>query len=102
MLFEFLTEPGVSEIIVTADNKIYKDIDDFTDSNNDITSSTAPTAEETFRFLCVWRRSPRSHSTFWAGGNLCPDLLEETRAVTQRPGSTADSMAGSSVIGRSP
>ena len=45
VLFEFLTEPGVSEIIVTADNKIFKDIDDFTDVNNDITSTTAPTAD---------------------------------------------------------
>ena len=45
VLFEFITAAGVSEMIVTGGNKIYKDVDDFTDANNDITSSTAPTAD---------------------------------------------------------
>lgn len=45
VLHEFKNESGTSEIIVTGGNKIYKDVDDFTDANNDITSSTAPTAD---------------------------------------------------------
>ena len=42
VLFEYLDEAGASVIISTANNKIYKDIDDFTDAGNDITSTTAP------------------------------------------------------------
>lgn len=45
VIFEFLTKAGVSEMICTGGNKIYKDVDDFTDANNDITSTTAPTAD---------------------------------------------------------
>lgn len=44
-LFEYLDRDGTSVIICTAGNKIYKDIDDFTDAANDITSTTAPTAD---------------------------------------------------------
>ena len=42
VLFEYLDKPGNSVIITTADNKIYKNITDYSDSNNDITSSTTP------------------------------------------------------------
>ncbi len=45
VLFEYLTLAGASVIISTANNKIYKDVDDYTDAGNDITSSTAPSAD---------------------------------------------------------
>lgn len=45
VLHEYLKEDGTSTILSTADNKIYKNITDFSDSANDITSSTAPTAD---------------------------------------------------------
>ena len=45
VLHEYLDKSGNSVIISTANNKIYKDIDDFTDAGNDITSTTAPTAD---------------------------------------------------------
>jgi hypothetical protein len=43
VMHEYLNEAGASVIISTATTKIYKDIDDFTDAANDITSTTAPT-----------------------------------------------------------
>ncbi len=45
VLFEYLQEDGTSTIITAADNAIYQGIDDYTDSANDITSSTTPTAD---------------------------------------------------------
>jgi len=44
-MHEFLEEDGSSTIISAAGNKIYKNISDFTDAANDITSTTAPTAD---------------------------------------------------------
>lgn len=45
VLFEYLNKAGAEVVISTANNKIYKDIDDYTDVGNDITSTTAPTAD---------------------------------------------------------
>jgi hypothetical protein len=45
VMHEYLDEAGASVIISAANNKIYKNITDFTDAANDITSSTAPTAD---------------------------------------------------------
>lgn len=45
VLFEYLQEDGTKTVISTANNKVYKDFSDFSDSGNDITSSTAPTAD---------------------------------------------------------
>jgi hypothetical protein len=45
VMHEYLNEAGASVILSTASNKIYKNISDFTDAANDITSSTAPTAD---------------------------------------------------------
>jgi|8_EtaG_2_1085327.scaffolds.fasta_scaffold00172_6 hypothetical protein len=45
VMHQFVNEAGTIEVISTAANKIYKDVDDFTDSGNDITSSSAPTAD---------------------------------------------------------
>ena len=45
VLFEFLEEDASSTIISTANKLIYKNITDFTDAANDITSTTAPTAD---------------------------------------------------------
>ena len=45
VIHEYLLKNGTSIIITAANNKVYKDIDDYTDSNNDITSSTTPTAD---------------------------------------------------------
>jgi len=42
-MHEYLDEAGASVIISCANNLIFKDIDDFTDVANDITSTTAPT-----------------------------------------------------------
>ncbi|KKL44771.1 hypothetical protein LCGC14_2362360, partial [marine sediment metagenome] len=50
VLHEYLTEAGVSQIITCADNKIYKDIDDYTDAGNDITNASAGTADH-WQFL---------------------------------------------------
>lgn len=44
-IFEQLSEAGTSTIISTANNKIYSGYGDFTDVANDITSTTAPTAD---------------------------------------------------------
>lgn len=44
VLHEYLQEDGTSIIISAAGKKIYKNITDFSDISNDITSSTAPTA----------------------------------------------------------
>lgn len=44
-MHEYLDEAGASVVISCANNLIFKDIDDFTDAGNDITSSTAPTAD---------------------------------------------------------
>lgn len=43
-LFEYLDESGNAVLISCANNKIYKNLD-FTDAANDITSTTAPTAD---------------------------------------------------------
>jgi hypothetical protein len=51
VMHEYLNEAGASVIISTATTKIYKDIDDFTDAANDITSTTAPTNLLTARCL---------------------------------------------------
>lgn len=45
IMHEYLQEDGTSVVIVTAGNGIYKDVDDFTDAANDITSTTTPTAD---------------------------------------------------------
>ena len=45
VLHESLQEDGTSTILSTANNKIYKNLSDFTSAANDITSSTAPTAD---------------------------------------------------------
>ena len=45
VMFEYLDKAGAEVVIVTANNLIFKDIDDFTDSGNDITSTTAPSAD---------------------------------------------------------
>lgn len=45
VIHEYLNEAGTSVILSTANNKIYKNITDFSDAANDITSSTAPTAD---------------------------------------------------------
>ncbi len=42
-LHEYINEAGASVILTAATTKIYKDVDDYTDANNDITSATAPT-----------------------------------------------------------
>lgn len=44
-LHEYLNEAGTSTILSAANNVIYKNITDFSDVANDITSSTAPTAD---------------------------------------------------------
>lgn len=43
VMHEYLDEAGASVVISAATTKVYKDIDDFTDAGNDITSTTAPT-----------------------------------------------------------
>ncbi|KKN23898.1 hypothetical protein LCGC14_0900400 [marine sediment metagenome] len=50
VLHEYLTEAGVSQIITCADNKIYKDIDDYTDAGNDITEA-APASGDHWQFI---------------------------------------------------
>jgi hypothetical protein len=45
VLFEYLQEDGTTVVISTANNKVYKNFSDFTDAANDITSTTAPTAD---------------------------------------------------------
>lgn len=45
VIHEFIMDDGTVEVISAADNKIYKNITDFTVAGNDITSSTAPTAD---------------------------------------------------------
>jgi hypothetical protein len=45
VIHEYLTEDGTSTILTTANNKVYKNISDYSDAANDITSSTAPTAD---------------------------------------------------------
>lgn len=45
VVHEYLDTSGTSTIITTANNKIYKNITDFTVGANDITSTTAPTAD---------------------------------------------------------
>ena len=45
VLHEYIQEDRTSTILSTANNKIYKNITDFSDAANDITSSTAPTAD---------------------------------------------------------
>lgn len=42
MMHEYVDESSNTIVISAAAAKIYKDIDDFTDANNDITSTTAP------------------------------------------------------------
>ena len=44
-MHEYLDEAGASVVISCANNVIYKNITDFTDVANDITSTTAPTAD---------------------------------------------------------
>ena len=44
VMHEYLNEAGTSIIISAADDKIFKNITNFTDANNDITSSTTPSA----------------------------------------------------------
>ncbi len=44
-LFEWIDETGAVVMISAANDKIYKDVDDYTDSGNDITPSGAPTAD---------------------------------------------------------
>src|SRR5690606_28370801 len=46
VLFEYLQADGTGQMIVAADNKIFKDVDDFTDNANDITPSSAPSAND--------------------------------------------------------
>ncbi len=46
VMFEYINESGAYTVISTANNLIFKDIDDFTDAANDITSSTSPTGDD--------------------------------------------------------
>ena len=43
VVHEYVQQDGTKFVISTAGNKVYKGITDYTDANNDITSSTAPT-----------------------------------------------------------
>ncbi|MHA2069323.1 MAG: hypothetical protein ACXABY_33600, partial [Candidatus Thorarchaeota archaeon] len=45
VLHEYINKAGTQTMICVADNKIYKDIDDFTDAANLIPSTTTPTAD---------------------------------------------------------
>lgn len=45
VLHEYVNDAGVSVILSTANNEIYKDVDDYTDSGNLITSTTSPSAD---------------------------------------------------------
>lgn len=45
VMHEYIQKDGTKVIISAANNVIYKDIDDFTDAGNAITSTTAPTAD---------------------------------------------------------
>ena len=45
VLHEYINKAGASIIISVAANKLYKDVDDFTDAGNLITSTTAPSAD---------------------------------------------------------
>lgn len=45
VLHEYVQTDGDTFIITAAANKMFKDIDDYTDAGNDITSSTAPSAD---------------------------------------------------------
>jgi hypothetical protein len=57
VLFEQIDKNGTKTIISTANNKIYKNITDFTDVANDITSTTAPSADNwqfvNFNDFCI-------------------------------------------------
>lgn len=46
VLFEYLQADGTATMISAANNKIYKDVDDYTDANNDITPTTTPTGDD--------------------------------------------------------
>jgi hypothetical protein len=50
VIHEYILQNRTSVTITTANNKIYKDVDDFTDVANDITSSTAPT-DDNWQFV---------------------------------------------------
>lgn len=45
VLHEYIQKDGTKIVISAANNKVYKNFADFSDSDNDITSSTAPTAD---------------------------------------------------------
>ena len=45
VVHEYVQQDGTKVVISTANNKVYKDFTDFTDAANDITSSTAPSAD---------------------------------------------------------
>jgi len=50
VIHEYINKTGTQVIISAAANKIYKDVDDFTDANNNIVSTTAPGADH-WQFL---------------------------------------------------
>lgn len=85
VMHEYLNEAGTSVILSTANNKIYKNLSDFTDSANDITSSTAPTADY-WKFVnfdgSVIGVQDGHNSIKWAGSG---DFADQTIDSTGQP-----------------
>ena len=70
VLHEYIQTDGDVFVITAANNKIYKDIDDYTDANNNLTATTAPTADN-WQFLNfnddVWGVQESHTPIYWDG-----------------------------------
>lgn len=100
VVFEYIQKDGTKFIISAANNLIYKDVDDFTDAANDITSSTAPTADnwQFINFNDYVLGFQDGHAPIqWQGTG---DFADVSYSTTGQPGTPVPGNAAHAAFGR--
>lgn len=94
VLYEYVSIDGTTTILSTANNLIFKNVTDFTDVANDITSSTAPTADD-WQFVTFNNKVlgfQKDHTPIeWAGSG---DFTDASYTGTGPDGNCAHSAFG--------
>ncbi|MHC4372130.1 MAG: hypothetical protein ACYSW8_31375, partial [Planctomycetota bacterium] len=94
VLHEYIQKDGTKIIISSAANKLYKNIDDYTLAANDITSSTAPTADDwqfvNFNDYCLGVQTGHNPVQWQNSGDFADMTIVSTgQPVTPDPGNCA-------------
>ena len=98
-LFEFLEEDGTSTVISCANNEIYKNLDDFTNVANNLTSTTAPTADH-WKFVNFNNKILGFQRGHTAIVRTSGDFADQSLTTTGQPGSFDEGNEAVAAFGR--